>query len=171
LAEDHLDSIAIGRVSKPRGIRGEAFLVPLTDFPERFEGLHIVQAQTPDGSHTQLDIDYVRQYGNRMGVKFRGVDSPEAVGLFRNYIIVVPRDAVHPLPEDTFYVFEVVGMTVETTSGEWVGKVVDVLSIPANDVYVVDRNGEELLLPAARDLMTIDRDARKIVVQEMQGLL
>jgi hypothetical protein len=38
-------------------------------------------------------------------------------------------------------------------------------------VYVVDRNGEELLLPAARDLMTIDRDAGKIVVQEIEGLL
>jgi 16S rRNA processing protein RimM len=171
LADNNLDSIAIGRVSKPRGIRGEAFLVPLTDFPERFQGLQIVQAETPNGSHTELDIDYVRQYGNRMGIKFRGVDTPEAVGLFRNYVILVSRDAVHPLPDDTFYVFEVIGMTVETISGELVGKVVDVLSIPANDVYVVDRNGEELLLPAARDLMTIDRDAGKIVVQEIEGLL
>ncbi|MBT4140117.1 MAG: 16S rRNA processing protein RimM [Candidatus Latescibacteria bacterium] len=171
MADDNLDYIAIGRVSKPRGIRGEAFLVPLTDFPERFKGLRMIRAESPDGSHTDLDIDYVRQYGNRMGIKLRGVDTPETVSQFRNYVLQVPRDDVHPLPDDTFYVFEVIGMPVETTSGDLIGKVVDILSIPANDVYVVDRNGEELLLPAARDVLTIDRDAGKIVVQEIDGLL
>jgi len=171
LADDSLDYVAIGKVLKPRGIRGEAFLMLLTDFPERFKGLHLVRAETPDGSVTELDIDYVRKYGNRMGIKFRGVDSPDAVSKFRNYVIQVPRDSVFPLPDDVFYVFEVIGMTVETTDGELVGEVVDVLSIPANDVYVVDRNGEEVLLPAARELLTIDRDAKKIVVQDIEGLL
>lgn len=171
MADDSLDYVAIGKVLKPRGIHGEAFLMLLTDFPERFKGLRLVRAETPDGSVTELDIDYVRKYGNRMGIKFRGVDSPDAVSKFRNYVIQVPRDSVFPLPDDVFYVFEVIGMTVETTDGELVGEVVDVLSIPANDVYVVDRNGEEVLLPAARELLTIDRDAKKIVVQDIEGLL
>ena len=171
MADDNLDYVAIGRVLKPRGIRGEAFLMLMTDFPERFKGLRLVRAEAADGSHTELDIDYVRRYGNKMAIKFRGINSPEAVGLHRNAVIMVPRDDVHPLPEDTFYVFEVIGLPVETSSGEFVGKVVDVLSIPANDVYVVDRNGEELLLPAARDVLTVDREAGKIVVQEIEGLL
>lgn len=171
MADDNVDYVAIGRVLKPRGIRGEAFLMLLTDFPERFDDLHSVHAESPDGSHNQLNIDYVRQYGNRTAIKFQNVNTPEGVGQFRNYVLQVPRDEVHPLPEDTFYVFEVIGMPVETTSGDLVGKVVDILSIPANDVYVVDRNGEELLLPAARDVLTIDRDAGKVVVQEIDGLL
>lgn len=171
MADDNLDYVAIGRVLKPRGIRGEAFLMPMTDFPERFKGLRLVRAEAPDGSHTELDIDYVRQYGHKMGIKLHGVDSPDAVSPYRNYVILVPREDVHPLPDDTFYVFEVIGMPVETASGVPVGKVVDVLSIPANDVYVVDRNGEELLLPAARDVLAIDREAGKIVVQEIEGLL
>jgi len=171
LSDDRLDYVAIGKVLKPRGIRGEAYLMLLTDFPERFKGLRLVRAVTPSGEVTELDIDYVRQYGNRMGIKLHGVDTPNAASAFRDYVIQVPRDAVHPLPEDTFYVFDVIGMSVETASGDFVGKVVDVLSIPANDVYVVDRDGEELLLPAARDLLSIDRDARKIVVQEIEGLL
>ncbi|MGA1197098.1 MAG: ribosome maturation factor RimM [Candidatus Latescibacterota bacterium] len=171
MSDDRLDYVAIGKVLKPRGIRGEAYLMLLTDFPERFKGLRLVRAVAPSGAITELDIDYVRQYGNRMGIKFRGVDTLDAIGTLRNFVIQVPRDAVHPLPDDTFYVFDVIGMSVETTSGDFVGKVVDVLSIPANDVYVVDRDGEELLLPAARDLLSIDRDARKIVVQEIEGLL
>lgn len=171
MPDDNLDYVAIGKVLKPRGIHGEAFLMLLTDFPERFKGLRLVRAEAPDGSRVELDVDYVRKYGNRMAIKFRGVNGPDDVGAYRNYVLQVPGDQVHPLPDDVFYVFEVIGMAVETASGDVVGKVVDVLSIPSNDVYVVDRNGEELLLPAARDLLTIDRDARKIVVQEIEGLL
>jgi 16S rRNA processing protein RimM len=171
LADEKLDLVAIGKVSKPRGIHGEAFLIPLTDFPERFEGLESVHAQSPDGRPVTLDIEYVRQYGNRLGIKFKNADSPDDVVRFRDYTILVSRDAVHPLPGDTFYVFEVIGMTVETASGTVVGKVIDVLSYPANDVYVVDRLGEEVLLPAARELLTVDREAGKIVVKEIEGLL
>jgi ribosomal 30S subunit maturation factor RimM len=49
--------------------------------------------------------------------------------------------------------------------------VVEVLSHPANDVYVVDRDGEEVMIPAVREIVTVDRDAGKLVVQEIEGLL
>ena len=62
-------------------------------------------------------------------------------------------------------------MPVETVSGDLVGHVVEVLSHPANDVYVVDRNGEEVMIPAVREIVTVDRDAGKLVVHEIEGLL
>ena len=45
----------------------------------------------------------------------------------------------------------------------------EVLSYPANDVYVVSRNGEDVLIPAVREFVRVERD--KIVVQEIEGLL
>ena len=83
----------------------------------------------------------------------------------------VSRDAFRPLPEGRFYVFQIIGLKVETESGEPVGRVVDVLSLPANDVYVVDREGEEVLLPAAQELMRVDLNAGRIVVRDIEGLL
>ena len=62
-------------------------------------------------------------------------------------------------------------MDVVTVGGERIGTVKDVLSIPGNDVYVVERDGDEVLLPATSDLLTVDRDARKIVVQTLEGLV
>jgi len=165
------DFVAIGKIMKPRGIRGEAFLLPLTDFLERFEGLDSVRVEAPDGASMVMDVDYVRNYGPRTAIKFRGIETPEDVSRWRGHFVQVSREAVHPLPDDTFYVFEVEGMPVETASGELVGNVIEVLAHPANDVYVVDRNGEEVLIPAVREIVTIDREARKIVVQELEGLL
>ena len=165
------DFVAIGKIMKPRGIRGEAFLLPLTDFLERFEGLNSVRVESPDGAFSVMNVDYVRSYGPRVAIKFQGINTPEDVRRWRGHFVQVARDAVHPLPADTFYVFELEGMPVETASGELVGKVIEVLAHPANDVYVVDRDGEEVLIPAVREIVTIDREAGKIVVQELEGLL
>ena len=163
------DFVAIGKIMKPRGIRGEAFLLPLTDFPERFDDLDAVHVESPDGAFSSLDVAYVRAYGPRTAIKFQGIDTPEDVGRLRGHFVLVTHDAVHPLPEDAFYVFQIEGLPVETASGQRVGQVVEVLSYPANDVYVVDRNGEDVLIPAVREFVRVDKD--KIVVQEIEGLL
>ncbi len=174
MAEGPLNSeafVAIGRLQKPRGIRGEVFLAPLTNYPERFQDLTEVLVERPDGVRTSLRIEAVRTYGKRIGIKFRGIETPEAVARLKGSVLLIPPEKVYPLPEDTFYVFEVVGLRVETEAGEAVGQVVDVLSFPANDVYVVDRNGEELLLPAVREVLRVDLEGGRIVVRDIEGLL
>ena len=164
-------SVTIGKIMKPRGIRGEAFLLPLTDFPQRFADLDSVRVEAPDGTSSALPVAYVRAYGSRLAIKFQGIDTPEDVRRLRDHFISVARDAVYPLPDNTFYVFELEGLPVETASGAMVGHVVEVLSYPANDVYVVDRNGEDVLIPAVREIVRVDQKAGKIIVQELEGLL
>ena len=144
-------------------------MLPLTDFPERFDDLDAVRVESPDGAFSSLEVAYVRAYGPRTAIKFQGIDTPEDVGRLRGHFVLVTHDAVHPLPEDAFYVFQIEGLPVETASGQMVGQVVEVLSYPANDVYVVDRNGEDVLIPAVREFVRVDKD--KIVVQEIEGLL
>ena len=165
------DEVAIGKLHKPRGFRGEVFCQPLTDFVERFAALEKVTAILQGGRREELTVENARLYGSRLAIKFKGIDNPEAATILRNAQLVVPQDETYDLPENTFYIYEVVGMVVETEQGEIVGLVKDVLSIPGNDVYVVDRRGEEVLIPAVRELMTVDREARKIVVQSLEGLV
>ncbi len=95
-------------------------------------------------------VSYVKSYGSRLVIKFRGYSNPESVARLRGAHLLVPRSQTHPLPEDTFYVFDIVGLDAVTESGDVIGRVKDVLSLPGNDVYVVDQDGEELLIPAVR---------------------
>ena len=165
-------NVAIGRVLKPRGLGGEAFLHPLTDFPERFQVLKSVLVERPDGNRTTLWIERIRNCGRRMAVKFRDIDTPEAVAPFRGSELLVPAHEVYPLPEDTYYVFQIAGLKVETEEGLEVGRVVDVLSHPGNDLYVVKREGGgEALIPAAKDLVRIDLSGGRLVVKNVEGLL
>lgn len=162
--------VAIGKVLKPRGIRGEAFLDPLTDFPERFQSLDRVWVELSEGVRIALRVESVRNYGSRFAIKFQGVETPETVVRFRGSYLLVSRDAIFTLPKNTFYVFEIVGLLVETEKGEEVGRIVDVLSYPSNDVFVVDRQGEEVLIPAVQDLLSIDWAGNRIVVRNLEGL-
>jgi len=145
--------------------------MPLTDFVERFEDLDGVLLERPDGSRNRLGIENIRAYGNRMAIKFDGIETPETVAELRGSLLVVRREEVHPLPEGFHYVFEIVGLEVETEAGERIGRVVDVLPMPANDVYVVDRDGKEVLLPAIQDLIRIDKSEGRLVIRDMEGLL
>ena len=163
--------VVIGKLQKPRGIEGEIFCFPLTDFLERFGDLDTITAVLPSGCREELVVDGARMYGNRLALKFSGYDAPESVDVLRSAELVVGKDDTFDLPEDSFYVYDIVGMTVETDAGEVVGPVKEVMTLPGNDVYVVDREGEEVLIPAVKELVTIDGSARKIVVQSLEGLL
>ena len=169
--QDSEGFVAVGRVLKPRAIRGEAFLAPLTDDSEWFQELEEVLIQRPDGTRSTLRVESVRTYGKRLGIKFREFNTPEDVARLRGSLLLVPQDALRPLPEGEFYVSQIIGLSVETESGESVGRVVDVLSLPGNDVYVVDREGKEVLLPAVRELMRVDIAAGRVVVCNIEGLL
>ena len=163
--------VAVGKLMKTRGLNGEIFCHPLTDFLERFADLKVVMLEFSDGRRIDARVEFAREYSNKLAIKFAGLNTPQAVEPYRGALLLVSRDETFELPDDTFYVFELVGMMVETTAGEAIGTVKDVLTIPGNDVYVVDTGKEELLLPAARDLLTIDRDAKKIFVEDLEGLL
>ncbi len=101
-----------------------------------------------------VSVERIRSYGKRMGIQFKGIRKPEAVSLLRGSFLMVPPEAVHPLPEDTFYVFEIVGLQVETEvragrGGKLFGSVtnIDVSKLLAEKDFDIDRRRIELSEP------------------------
>jgi 16S rRNA processing protein RimM len=165
------ERIVVGRVLKPRGIRGEAFLYPLTDFVERFQALRDVTCELSGGRVLELRVSYVKSYGKRLAIKFKGVDTPEDAVAYRQGLLTVARTDVHALPDGTYYVFDIEGMPVVTDEGDALGVVKEVLTYPANDIFVVDRGGKDLMVPAVREWMEVDWENRRVVVRNAEALL
>ena len=73
------------------------------------------------------------------------------------------------LPDGEYYVDQLIGLDVLADTGRSFGKLSDVLSSPAHDVYVTDRGA---MIPVAGDyIISIDLDARKITVRDVPGLI
>lgn len=168
--------VSIGRVTTPHGLRGEVRVLPLTDVEGRFEQIErlFVETKEQPGVRRPLHIVRVAYVKNLVILGFREVSSIDEAETLRDALLQVPVDEVAPLPEGQYYVFQLVGLDVYTASGDYVGRVSDVLTenLP-NDVYVVARKGQKpALIPAVREFVRdINLDAGRIIIDPIPGLL
>jgi 16S rRNA processing protein RimM len=97
-------------------------------------------------------------------LRLDGVESREAAEALRGEVLALEAAAL-PEPEpDAFYVFDLVGCEVRS-GGARIGVVRDVLERPANDVLVVDRGTEELLVPFIREAVpAVDVEGRRVEI-------
>lgn len=153
--------ITIGRIGAPHGIRGEMRVIPLTDFPDRFEGLKTAMA-----GDELLHISQVRYHKKFVLLRFEEYPTREAAMRLTGRTLTVSREEAVPLAEGEFYTFDIIGLSVENIHGEAMGTVENVLRTGSNDVYAVrSSDGKETLIPALKRVVkNIDLANGRMVV-------
>jgi len=162
--------VAIGHIAGPHGILGEVRVVALTDHPERFRpGVEVYLGNDEDVR--PVVIQSARPHKDVLLVKLREIDDRNAAELLRDHYLLIPEGDAMPLGEHENYVHDLIGLSVQTASGEPLGKLVEVLETKANDVYVVSGPQGELLLPALRSVVqTVDLITGTMIVEVPDGL-
>src|SRR5262249_51203784 len=105
------DLVAVARILRPRGLKGEVVAEILTDFPDRFEALKEVTVVLPDAKRLELKIESCWFQNGRIVVKFDGVDSVEGAETLRNAEICVRESEAVELDEDEFFDWQLEGCT------------------------------------------------------------
>ena len=160
-------TVAVGRISRPHGVRGELAVTVLSEVASRFDPGAVVLLD--DGR--RLTVTASKPYGAMLLVTFAEIPTREAGKQLSGRFLSVPASSSPPAPEGTWWDHEIVGCAVATDAGRDLGLVEDVIHTPANDVWSVLRDGEETLVPVLADLLvTVDVAARRIVVREVAGL-
>ncbi|MBP6965435.1 MAG: 16S rRNA processing protein RimM [Armatimonadetes bacterium] len=159
--------VVIGKITSPFGLKGEVKVFPLTDFPERFSELAQAYLGTESDGRMWV-IESVRFHKGLVLIKFEGVDDITAADGLRGMEIRIRRGDLVPLEEGRYYIHDIVGLGVLTTDGEDLGKVEQVLTGSANDVYVTPR----AMIPAVREfVVSVDLSKKQIVVKAVEGLV
>lgn len=165
------DLVAIARVAKPRGLKGEVVADILTDFADRFDDLEKVTALMPDETRRELKIEDHWFQSGRIVLKFDGVDSIEAAEELRNAELCVSEADTIELETDEFYDWQLVDCEVKTIGGQSIGKVREVMRTGATEILVVEGE-KEYLIPFAESICTeVDIENKVIVVDPPEGLL
>lgn len=164
--------LAIGKVVKAFGIKGEVVVYPLTDSTLRFRRLRKVYLGKTETNAREVAITGVRVGSRGVRMDFKGIaDRTAAEQLVGEFLFVDERNRV-ALPEGRYFIHELTGMAVIDQTGTRIGTLTDVLKMPANDIYVVDANGREVMIPAVREFVKkIDVDAMVMVVHTIEGLV
>ena len=169
-----VELVAVAKVAKPRGVKGEVACDLLTDFPERFEGLEELVAVFPKGERRRLRLESHWLHGDRVVLKLEGFDSPEASAALAGCELAVPESEAVELEEGEYYDWQLEGCRVETVEGREVGTVREVLHTGGEAPVLVihDEGGRENLVPLAESIcVEIDVGAKLIRVDAPEGLL
>lgn len=164
--------VAIAKLVKTRGLRGELVADVLTDFPERFDDLESVIALFPNGERRELKIEKFWFQKGRIIVKFSNFDSIETSETLRGAEICVPESEAVKLEADEFFDWELENCEVETVEGKKIGFVKELLRTGGTEVLVVMDEMKEYLIPFAETIcIEVDVENKLIKIDAPEGLL
>ncbi len=164
--------IAIARIARPRGNRGEVLADLYTDFPDRFGSLSEVSVEYPGGRLEVRSIEQFWFHKNRLVLKLGGSDSiSDAEKLAGAWVLVPCGDAIE-LPENTYFDHDLIGCTVTTVNGVELGPIAEVMKLDGNTLFAIRSRHGEILIPAAGSYFReISIRERRILVDLPEGLV
>ncbi len=162
----------IGQIVNTFGIKGFVKINPFTDDLERFEELDSVLV-VKNKELIEMQIEEVKFHKNLVLVKFKGVEDINMAEKFKGCYIKISRDKARKLPEDTYFIADLIGIKVYDDNGNLIGKVQDIYNNKSHDIYVVkDDLGKQILLPSTKEVIKqIDLDEDKMIVHLIDGLV
>jgi 16S rRNA processing protein RimM len=158
--------IVLGTIVRPHGLKGEVKVDLACSGADRLsscENLRLVK----NGKELKK-VTVIRAFTHNDGdavVRFKEIQSPEEAETLRGVYVAIRSEDRRPLPEDQFYMDDLMGLLVETLEGKKLGVIDEIMEGPANAVLVVKNGGREVLVPALKSVIRkIDLNAQQVVV-------
>ena len=142
----------LGQIVNHFGIKGMVKVNPFTDDISQFEELESILVEK-NGKLLDIQIEEAEKY--------------------RGCYIKIARKNARKLPEDTYFIADLLGLSVYTDEDILLGKVEDIYNSGANDIYVIkSEDGKQILLPGIGEVIKqIDLEQEKIIVHLIKGLV
>ena len=162
----------IGQIVNTFGIKGFVKVNPFTDDMERFEELDEVIV-VKNKEMLTMKIEEVKYQKNVVLIKFRGIEDINMAEKYKGCYLKIKREKARKLPKDTYFIADLIGLTVYDENGNILGRVNDIYNNKVHDIYVVkDDLGKQILLPGTKEVIKqVDLEAERIVVHLIDGLV
>ncbi len=145
-----MEKIKIGRIVNAVALRGEVKVYNYSGYRERYEELKQIFVEDKE-----YEIEKVRYQQHMVILKLSGVDDRNGAEAMKNKDIFITEDDLLELPEDTFYIRDLIGLSViDVENSETIGTIKDVLQPSSQDIYVVKRtNGKDAMIPVVSEFV------------------
>lgn len=166
-----LDFTIIGQIINTHGIKGELKVYPLTNDVNRFDKLKSAYLGT---DKIPVNITGVKYHKEIVILRLKEFNDINEVIKFKSQYIYVDEENKVVLPEDNYFISDLIGCRVIDTESNPLGIIKDVLQGYSNDVYVVldDSNKKEYLLPAVKEFIKqVDIKDKLVVVDPIEGMI
>jgi 16S rRNA processing protein RimM len=164
------DRMAIGRVLRPHGVRGELRVEAFSDLIRSLQPSSEVFIGESEAHSTVLSI---RPHRKQYLIRLEGCSDRTDAERYRNQEILISVADAAELPEGTYFHWQIIGLQVYADSGEALGEITEIIETGANDVYVVKKSsGEDLLIPAIEEvILDVNHEQGRIKVHLLPGMM
>lgn len=160
---------AIGKVTKVSGLKGEVRCKPLSRYFDEYIDEKPLFLGFSESVNIAIKLETIIPKGKRPKYRFSGVDTQKsAQSLIGQYLFagVSEHDKINWISE------ELIGFEVVTTENTWVGILKEILWLPSNDVYVIQKEKREFLVPVIPEIVKhLDWECKTLIISPMEGLL
>ena len=164
--------IKIGKIVGSFGIKGELKLFPYTNDLEMFFNFDELYYLSKSGEYSKLVINNIRQHKNMFLLTVEGITTIEEGQYLIEKDIFIEESSLPKLNPEESYVFQLLDCQVYSAEGEYLGLIKDVFSNGAHDIYVVEHEGQEVLIPIIPEVLISKDIINKIVtLKVLPGLL
>lgn len=166
------ERVVVGIVRRTRGVRGELVVESQTDLPDRFEQFDKLYLVTPSGERP-VTVQSVRpQAGSEIWVRLDEIKDREmAIGL-RGATLEIDERERPVAPAGEYYYDQLEGLEVVNSEGKHIGTLTQVVPRGGQDLYAVETDHGEVLVPATVAIVKkIDLELGRVVMDPPEGLL
>jgi 16S rRNA processing protein RimM len=164
--------VPIGKVVKTHGIRGAVKIHPYGETLGELEaGAKVLSVASGGAMGREFTLVSLRAQKRDWIGEFEEIGDMDSAREIVGIEVGVPRERLPALPDGEYYQFQLIGLTVETGEGGKLGILRGIFETGGHDVYVVDCDGKELLVPAIEDVICeIDLENNRMIVDLPEGL-
>ena len=160
---------AIGKVTKVSGLKGEVRCKPLSRYFDEYIDEKPLFLGFSESVNKEIKLETIIPKGKRPKYRFSGINTQKsAQSLIGQYLFagVSEHDKINWISE------ELIGFEVVTTESTWVGILKEILWLPSNDVYVIQKEKREFLVPVIPEIVKhLDWVCETLIISPMEGLL
>ena len=166
----------VGKLVNTHGINGEVRVISTTDFEEdRYAiGAELYIDHPSLREMKRVIVATHRKHKNFDLLTFEGMKNINDVEKFKGGLLKVSEEALGDLEDNEFYYHEIIGCVVVTEEGDELGKIKEILSPGANDVWVIQAKGggKDILIPYIEPVVKqVNIEEKKITIHLLEGLL
>ena len=158
-------SLPIGKVVKAHGLIGHLKVLPYGETFSTLSAEEKITANLPDGTSLTLTVAEISPHQKTFLLISREIGTVEEAHRLVGAELCVPESRLPPTAPDEFYWYQLIGLEVVNTEGQKLGTLEEIIETGSNDVYVVRRGREEILVPAIEEVVRdVDLQRRLMTV-------
>ena len=164
-----MDFIRVGKIANTHGVKGCLKIIPLTDDIDRFDELEYVYVENENKKRKITNVWYRK---GMVYLDLEGVESMDDAMKLKEKYLQIDESQLKELPEGSYYIFDLIGLEVYSTAGDYIGKIKEVHQTGANDVYEVLNGYKTYYIPAIKDVVKeISIENKNVTIDVLEGLL